>query len=126
MGKRLRLEFADRKLCAHCGAPAARLGHEYTTALGEVVFDPTPLVSEYITTPTRQRRVESSDRGSIIARTINRGRGGFSDDDTVIYGLRYTHLCTRDQTCGVLTQSALLDADQLPGECYVGSDAPST
>ena len=131
MARRLMLEFADYRVCAHCGSPASRLGHEYDTSSGEIVFEETPVYSSVVQTKRGQRQPERSDAGAEVVTVKNRGRGkdGFGADDRQVLGIRYTHLCRRDiidgkQSCGVLTDDAVgKHIGDMPDDCYV--DVPS-
>lgn len=127
MSRRVMLEFADHKVCAHCGAPAARLGHEYDTSLGEIVFDETPVMSSVVQTRRGQRLPKRTDAGAGVVRVKNRGRGkdGFGGDEQDVLGIRYTHICRREVTdgrpsCGVLTEAALGSmVGDMPDDCYI-------
>jgi hypothetical protein len=132
------LEYADQRLCAHCGAPAARIGHEYVNDRGESVFADEPVLSTVVQTRDGQRPARGNDAGSVIVAVKNRTRGGdgFGANEEAVLGMRHGHVCARDLvygglSCGALTDASLTSAPgPMPDECYVvtpsdGTDAAS-
>lgn len=120
----LKPEFSDLKLCALCGAPAARLGEPYANDRGEPAFWDAP-----VDIPCSERTPGALER----KRVIGEGRAAH----TATYHIRrYTHVCLRtaghdaaggptddkglEYACGALSERHLrrVTVAELPESCF--------
>ncbi|MEN6431063.1 MAG: hypothetical protein ABFC80_09535, partial [Coriobacteriales bacterium] len=113
--KELMPGFWDRKVCAHCGAPAHAVGTLVKNSDGTEEYRKTPMVLAHKSVPGYGTiEVTSLDVGAIGMR----GPG-----DSARYGLVYTHECAGDllggRSCGLLPESAVRPCKgEMPDVCW--------
>jgi hypothetical protein len=122
----IRLEFADSRVCRHCGLPAARLGDTWIGGDGLLHWESKPLELAAVSGREGTRPVKESDTGAFVLRVKSHGEGR-GKSETAVYGLAYTHECRGDQfggkSCGALTLAATMQGD-MPDGCYFEEIAP--
>ena len=135
--KRLKLQFADRRICSRCGAPAERLGREYTRGDDQTrdLF-PTPHERKcsqyargaeprvlYVTEGTR--KVEKPYHVQVFTHVCTRNEGERADGTAAYLGEDGKHALQDDWEqwqygCGalMLRDTQQVEASRMYGRCW--------